>query len=91
MSRKGVMGLSAQLKDKLIQQTLERRLRQAGEPRTTNFSLATSAAARDIPEEYYRFALHPGYQQLRIVNDGAAPENFKVTLLIVYNNIKIFI
>ena len=72
MSRKGVMGLSAQLKDKLIQQTLERRLRQAGEPRTTNFSLATSAAARDIPEEYYRFALHPGYQQLRIVNDGAA-------------------
>jgi 8-amino-7-oxononanoate synthase len=72
MAKKGVMGLSAQLKDKLIQQTLERRLRQAGEPRTTNFSLASSAAVRDIPEEYYRFALHPGYQQLRIVNDGAA-------------------
>ncbi|MEO8102687.1 MAG: aminotransferase class I/II-fold pyridoxal phosphate-dependent enzyme [Betaproteobacteria bacterium] len=72
MARKGVMGLSAQLKDKLIQQTLERRLRQAGEPRTSNFSSVSSAAARDIPEAFYRFELHPGYQQLRIVNDGAA-------------------
>jgi 8-amino-7-oxononanoate synthase len=25
-----------------------------------------------IPEQYYRFALHPGYQQLRMINDGAA-------------------
>ena len=73
MARKGVMGLSAQLKDKLIQQTLERRLRQAGEPFTTaNHASAPSAATRDIPEAHYRFDLHPGYQQLRIVNDGAA-------------------
>src|SRR3546814_7857871 len=25
-----------------------------------------------IPEEFYRFDLHPGYRQLRILNEGAA-------------------
>ncbi len=25
-----------------------------------------------IPEEFYRFHLHPSYKQLRILNDGAA-------------------
>ena len=44
MVRKGMLGLSAQLKDKLIQQTLERRLRQAGEPRKTNLESVPSAA-----------------------------------------------
>ncbi|MEP7156120.1 MAG: aminotransferase class I/II-fold pyridoxal phosphate-dependent enzyme [Betaproteobacteria bacterium] len=72
MARKGVMGLSAQLKDKLIQQTLERRLRQAGEPRSANQESVALMGSRDIPEAFYRFDLHPGYQQLRIVNDGAA-------------------
>ena len=77
MVRKGVMGLTAQLKDRLIQQSLERRLRQAGstlvagERRASNHAPATSGN-RDIPEAFYRFDLHPGYQQLRIVNDGAA-------------------
>ena len=71
MVRKGVMGLSAQIKDKLIQQTLERRLRQAGEPLTADFPRHTTLGARDIPEAFTRFDLHPGYQQLRIVNDGA--------------------
>ena len=74
MSRKGVMGLSAQIKDKLIQQSLERRLRQAGEAgesRAADF-VSSPSGTRDIPEAFYRFDLHPGYQQLRIVNDGAA-------------------
>ena len=72
MIRKGVMGLSAQLKDKLIQQSLERRLRQAGETPPTHFAPSPSGASRDIPEAFYRFNLHPGYQQIKIVNDGAA-------------------
>jgi len=29
-------------------------------------------AGQDVPEAYWRFHLHPGYQQLRIINDGAA-------------------
>jgi len=66
MTRKGLPGLSAQIKDKLIQQALERRLRQSAEPS------GGPVGGDDIPEQHYRFHLHPGYQQLRIINDGAA-------------------
>src|SRR5690606_28374672 len=75
MTRKGLPGLTAQLKDKLIQQALERRLRQTEDDKGAAAKPAASrAAARsaDIPEQYYRFHLHPGYQQIRIINDGAA-------------------
>lgn len=67
---KKLPGLAAGIKDKIIQQALERKLRQASAP-------AGQAPARpaekkaEIPEEHYRFHLHPGYQQLRIINDGA--------------------
>jgi 8-amino-7-oxononanoate synthase len=62
--------ITGQLKDKLIQQALERKLRQ--------FEQAGQAPAAPpqrqhaIAEQHYRFHLHPGYQQLRIINDGAA-------------------
>lgn len=74
MIRRGLPGLTSQIKDKLIQQALERRLKQAGEPVAFRPSLsATSPSMQDdIPEQFYRFHLHPGYQQLRIMNDGAA-------------------
>lgn len=75
MTRKGLPGLTAQLKDKLIQQALERRLRQTEDDKGAAAKPAASrAAARtaDIPEQHYRFHLHPGYQQIRIINDGAA-------------------
>jgi 8-amino-7-oxononanoate synthase len=68
MTRKGLPGLTAQIKDKLIQQALERRLRQAAAAGPEEGVLAGG----DIPEQYYRFHLHPGYQQIRIINDGAA-------------------
>lgn len=60
------------MKDKLIQQALERRLRQ-----TTNVAPEPSlegvnGAAHSVPEQFYRFDQHPGYQQLRIMLDGAA-------------------
>lgn len=60
------------MKDKLIQQALERRLRQ-----TTNVAPGPSlegvnGAAHSVPEQFYRFDQHPGYQQLRIMLDGAA-------------------
>lgn len=72
MARKGLPGLTAQIKDKLIQQALERRLRQT-EQGSSNEALTRSfTGIGSIPEQHYRFHLHPGYQQIRIINDGAA-------------------
>jgi 8-amino-7-oxononanoate synthase len=72
MNRKSLPGLTAALKEKLIQQGLERRLRQAGAPAAPARALREPGAAADIPEAFTRFELHPGYQQLRIISDGAA-------------------
>ena len=73
MSRKNLPGITAQLKEKLIQQSLERRLRRtnasASAPATRGIG---PAADIPVPEQFTRFDLHPGYQQLRIMTDGAA-------------------
>lgn len=63
-------GLTTGLKDKLIQQALERKLRQTAP--ATNVALRPISQSQAIPEEFYRFHLHPNYKQLRILNDGAA-------------------
>jgi 8-amino-7-oxononanoate synthase len=66
-------GLTAQIKQKLIQQGIERRLRHASAPPESVRSPSKVAAPGvEIPEQYCRFDLHPGYQQLRILADGAA-------------------
>jgi 8-amino-7-oxononanoate synthase len=70
MSRKTLPGLTAQLKEKLIQHGLERRLRQANAP--TPAPKNADAVGVEVPEQYTRFDLHPGYQQLRIIADGGA-------------------
>lgn len=73
MSRKGLTGLTSQLKERLIQQALGRRLHRADQPDARPDPLKQEyRAAADTPEQYYRFHLHPGYQQLRMINDGAA-------------------
>jgi 8-amino-7-oxononanoate synthase len=73
MSRKTLPGLTAQLKAKLIQQSMERRVRQMSAPQTPRSALGEGAdRGSRIPEQFYRFDLHPGYQQLRIIADGAA-------------------
>jgi len=69
MSRKGLHGLSAQIKDTLILQALERRLKQS--ERSDSIAESMDQDGDAIPEKYYRFNLLPGYQQLRIMNDGA--------------------
>jgi len=76
MNRKTQPGLTARLKEKLIQHGLERRLRQADAPPalSRNWPQATDSGP-NIPEEHYRFDLHPGYRQLRIIADGAAQLN----------------
>ena len=70
-SVKKLPGLAAGIKDKLIQQALERKLRQAAAPASPALARPAEKKA-EIPEEHYRFHLHPGYQQLRIINDGAS-------------------
>lgn len=65
-------GLAAGLKDKLIQQALERKLRQAAHSPSAASSPLAAGSRHAIAEEFYRFHLHPSYKQLRILNDGAA-------------------
>jgi 8-amino-7-oxononanoate synthase len=71
MSRKTLPGLTAAIKEKLIQQGLERRLRQTNAPPAA-VRRVSEAGASEVPEQFTRFDLHPGYQQLRIMTDGAA-------------------
>lgn len=59
-------GLASQLKDKLIQQTLQRQLQQ------TQTVQPRLQPADDIPPQFYQFHQHPGYQQLQIMHNGAA-------------------
>lgn len=72
MSTKKQPGITAQIKDKLIQQALERKLRRVEQRDETCSSVRESASIDSIAEQYYRFHLHPGYQQIRIINNGAA-------------------
>jgi 8-amino-7-oxononanoate synthase len=77
MSRKGLTGLTTQLKERLIQQALERKLHRVEHPDARPDSGKVEAkGAADIPEKHYRFHLHPGYQQIRIINDGGAKLGF---------------
>lgn len=72
-------GLTNQLKDKLIQQALERRLKRAGalpdhDASFANFSPVETPSVRaiaNLPESCYRFEHHPAYQQIRIMQEGA--------------------
>jgi 8-amino-7-oxononanoate synthase len=70
MAWKGI-GLTAEIKEKLIQRSLERRLRAAGEPTAADVPIRPAPGAQDIPEEHYRFDRHPNYVKLRIISEGA--------------------
>lgn len=75
--RRGLPGLAGDIKDRLIQQALERRVRraerdlaQAREPNPRR--AATLADSQDGAVENCRFDQFPAYRQLRIVSEGAA-------------------
>ena len=70
MKRKAGLGLTGQIKEQLIKQALERRVRQASSQDDKPLRSNRSATA-DIPRRFYRFDEHPGYQQLHIVWEGA--------------------
>lgn len=70
-----IAGLSTQIKDRLIQQSLERRLKRAGGisgPQEGNAAdIKKPALNGSVPEDLYRFDLHPGFKQIRIIQTGA--------------------
>lgn len=76
-SRKGPAGIGGQLKDRLIREVMERRLRRAAETPATPAppppsSQAAKGDIRDIPDAWRRFDQHPGYRHVRILREGAA-------------------
>lgn len=71
----GALGrLTGALKDRLIQQAIERKARRFEQPVEEAATQARRPASvgNQARAEFCRFDLHPGYQQLRIVNEGAA-------------------
>jgi 8-amino-7-oxononanoate synthase len=67
------VAIGDRIKDRLIQQVMERRLKRAAEPQPAPAQSPQSPAARgDYPEAWWRFDQHPGYQHVRIMRDGGA-------------------
>ncbi len=60
--------LSPAIKEQLIQQALERRKLRSG---SSGFSADSAPTAKEIPEQHYRFRLHPGYRQIQLIKEGA--------------------
>jgi 8-amino-7-oxononanoate synthase len=75
-NRKPLHGLTTALKERLIQESLQRRLRKSErehEQPIVNSNPSRAGSHEDsVPDSWCRFDLHPGFQQLRILNEGAA-------------------
>jgi 8-amino-7-oxononanoate synthase len=71
---KGLQGLTQEVKERLIQQVLERRARrlEGGLAPASPETRPSSAAGAATPERFYRFDLHPTYQQQRLIREAAA-------------------
>jgi len=72
--RKALQGLTAPLKERLIQEALQRRMRKTELERSAPVRQAPferSEHSDSIPDSWCRFDMHPDYQQLRILNEGA--------------------
>jgi 8-amino-7-oxononanoate synthase len=70
MPLKSRHGLVGQVRDKLIQQALERKLRRIDQTDTISPAVADPSAG--LSDDLIRFEKHPGYQQLRIIEQGSA-------------------
>lgn len=68
MSHRSRPGLSSQLKDKLIQKALARRLQQVEQ---ASPSALPRSSQHPVPEAYYSFRHHPAYQQVQLIAKGA--------------------
>jgi 8-amino-7-oxononanoate synthase len=69
-------GLASKIKDRLIQQALERRAKEIDESEARRSTPAPpqgvpAAACGAIPDAWTRFDKHPGYQRYKLIHDGA--------------------
>lgn len=72
MTAKTPTGLAGDTKQRLIQQALARRNNGTGQETQSATLEQAQQAALKVPEAFYRFDQHPGYQQLRVMQQGAA-------------------
>ena len=72
MTAKTPTGLAGDTKQRLIQQALARRSNGTGQQAQSATLEQAQQAALKVPEAFYRFDQHPGYQQLRVMQQGAA-------------------
>ncbi len=72
MTGKRHPGITAQIKDKLIHQAFERRLRRVEQDKEAELPILPLNGIDNIAQEHCHFHLHPGYQQIRIIDKGAA-------------------
>ncbi|MFF5867977.1 aminotransferase class I/II-fold pyridoxal phosphate-dependent enzyme [Pseudomonas sp. NPDC012596] len=72
MTAKTPTGLAGDTKQRLIQQALARRNNGTGQEAQSATLEQAQQAALKVPEAFYRFDQHPGYQQLRVMQQGAA-------------------
>ncbi len=70
MASPGISRLTTRLRDKLIQQALERKIKRLEQASAAVAGEAETPA--EVPEAWYRFDRHPGYQQMRIIQEGGA-------------------
>lgn len=72
MTTNNSSGLSASTKERLIRQALERRQRDTGGSSSEGATLQEALqSAHEVPETFYRFERHSGYQSLRVMQQGA--------------------
>ncbi|MGE8458886.1 MAG: 8-amino-7-oxononanoate synthase, partial [Pseudomonas alloputida] len=71
MTARTPTGLGGDAKQRLIQQALARRRHVAGEGEQGATLEQVQQAALKVPEAHYRFDQHPGYQQLRVIQQSA--------------------
>lgn len=71
MTAKTPTGLNAGTKQRLIQQALARRRNESGDTAEGATLEQAQQAALKVPEAYYRFDQHPGYQQLCLLQQSA--------------------
>lgn len=71
ISAKKTGGLSGGIKQRLIQQALERRRSAAVDTDGATFEQAQQAALK-VPEAFYQFDQYPGYQQMQFMQQSAA-------------------
>jgi len=75
--------LTQNLKQKLIQQSLQKKLKNAEEPAEKRSLLERE----EIPERYYRFDQHPGYTQMLIMDAGAEKLGLKSPFFRVHEGV----